>query len=262
MNSVGPARGLLQRAAPGQFHHARLAPPGDLAHLIRHFWIVRWQLRGEAPQRPETLPHPNVHLIFERGCTRVYGIHAGRFTAELQGEGCVFGVKFRAGGFRPFLGRAVSTLRGRSLPATAVFGADVARVEAELLAHSGDESMMAVAVDFLRARLPPPDPAVAQAATIVEAIEAELGIIRVEHLIDRWGMSTRALQRLFNEYVGVSPKWVINRYRLHEALERAKAQSVNWTDLALELGYFDQAHFIRDFKALVGRPPAAYARGA
>jgi AraC-like DNA-binding protein len=71
----------------------------------------------------------------------------------------------------------------------------------------------------------------------------------------------RQLQRLFKEYVGVSPKWVIQRYRLLDAAERVAAGTiVNWADLALELGYADQAHFIRDFKGLVGRSPAEYAR--
>ena len=73
----------------------------------------------------------------------------------------------------------------------------------------------------------------------------------------------RALQRLFREYVGVSPKWVINRYRLHEALEQiAAGGAIDWSALALDLGYFDQAHFIRDFRRLVGVSPGAYARGS
>jgi AraC-like DNA-binding protein len=56
---------------------------------------------------------------------------------------------------------------------------------------------------------------------------------------------------------------VINRYRLHEALERlAQGGNVEWARLALDLGYFDQAHFIRDFKALVGRTPGEYLRQA
>jgi len=66
---------------------------------------------------------------------------------------------------------------------------------------------------------------------------------------------------LFDDYVGVSPKWVIQRYRLHEAAERiARGGVEDFADLALELGYADQAHFIRDFKKLVGRSPAEYAR--
>lgn len=70
------------------------------------------------------------------------------------------------------------------------------------------------------------------------------------------------LQRLFNEYVGVSPKWVINRYRLHEAVAiLAQDQSIDWAQLAADLGYFDQAHFIRDFKSVTGRTPTEYVTG-
>ena len=76
-------------------------------------------------------------------------------------------------------------------------------------------------------------------------------------------MNTRALQRLFAKYVGVSPKWVIQRYRLHEAAEQlASGAPISHSELALTLGYSDQAHFTRDFKAMVGTSPAAYARQA
>nr|WP_242594970.1 helix-turn-helix domain-containing protein [Corallococcus exiguus] len=69
------------------------------------------------------------------------------------------------------------------------------------------------------------------------------------------------MQRLFNRYVGVNPKWVIQRYRLHEAAERLReTPPPELARLALELGYFDQAHFIRDFRRIVGCTPAGYAR--
>ena len=72
--------------------------------------------------------------------------------------------------------------------------------------------------------------------------------------------SPRSLQRLFREYVGVTPKWVLQRVRLHEAAERmADGDSDCAAALALDLGYFDQAHFIKDFKAIVGRSPSEYA---
>ena len=117
------------------------------------------------------------------------------------------------------------------------------------------------AMAFLREHLPPHDKQVEHVAAIVQGIIDERSITRVDSLVERHGSGRRALQRLFAEYVGVSPKWVINRYRLHEALERlAAGEPPDWPTLALDLGYFDQAHFIRDFKRLVGRPPAAYAR--
>src|SRR5688572_10316235 len=63
---AGKARGILRSPpGPGTFHHARIAPSPMLAGIVQHFWIVRWDLRGHEPHRPETLPHPNVHLLLE-----------------------------------------------------------------------------------------------------------------------------------------------------------------------------------------------------
>lgn len=70
-------------------------------------------------------------------------------------------------------------------------------------------------------------------------------------------ISTRTLQRLFKRYIGVSPKWVIDRYRMIDAVEALnRGDSPDLADLAYRLGYFDQAHFTRAFSALVGRPPS------
>ncbi len=116
---------------------------------------------------------------------------------------------------------------------------------------------------FLRERLPAPDPTVALIDTIVAEIFARREIQRVEDLAAGFGYSARSLQRLFSDYFGVSPKWVLRRYRLQEAADRlSEGRARSLEALALELGYFDQAHFNRDFKSLVGRTPAEYARQA
>jgi len=71
----------------------------------------------------------------------------------------------------------------------------------------------------------------------------------------------RTMQRLFARHVGVSPKWVIRRKRLHEAAERlADDDPPDLAALAVDLGYADQAHFVRDFRDLVGVPPGSYVR--
>jgi AraC-like DNA-binding protein len=73
------------------------------------------------------------------------------------------------------------------------------------------------------------------------------------------GMSVRSLQRLFGDYVGVSPKWVMRRARLHEAALRADGgEPVDWAALAIDLGYADQAHLTREFTATIGVPPSRY----
>ena len=98
-------------------------------------------------------------------------------------------------------------------------------------------------------------------SNIVDEIAENREIVSVEQVVERWRFGKRTLQQLFNSYVGVGPKWVINRYRLHEAVERLQeGANINFSELAMELGYFDQAHFIRDFRKLVGCTPAAYTR--
>jgi AraC-like DNA-binding protein len=100
------------------------------------------------------------------------------------------------------------------------------------------------------------------AGRLAARVADDRAITRVDDLAGQHGLTVRRVQRLFAEYVGASPKWVIQRYRLLEAAVRVAAGGVlDWADLALELGYADQAHFIRDFKRLVGRSPADYARG-
>ncbi|MOA57975.1 DNA-binding transcriptional activator FeaR [compost metagenome] len=73
-------------------------------------------------------------------------------------------------------------------------------------------------------------------------------------------MNKRKLQRLFSQYVGVSPKWVLKLYRLQNAAEAMETGSErDWIKLSQDLGYYDQSHFIRDFKAMIGRTPDEYA---
>jgi AraC-like DNA-binding protein len=253
-------RGVLHRLAAGQFAHGRLEAPDDLADRIEHFWTVRWNLEGLPPQVQETLPHPNVHLVAEPGTIAAWGVHTGRWTRVLEGRSQAFGIKFRPGAFRALLGRAVSTIADSSIAATALFGADAAAL-ADVLGHVDDRVAVEMASAFLRGRLPPADEDALLAGRIVDAAAADLELHSADALANRFDMSLRTLQRLFQEFVGVGPKWVINRYRIHEAVARVQAgQPVAWAALAQDLGYFDQAHFIADFRKLVGRTPGDYAR--
>lgn len=101
----------------------------------------------------------------------------------------------------------------------------------------------------------------AQAMALVDLVRRDRAMRRVDRLAAAGGLSVRSLQRLFADYVGVSPKWVVLRYRIHEALERAEEEPLDWARLADQLGYSDQAHLVRDFTTTVGVPPTLYARG-
>lgn len=98
---------------------------------------------------------------------------------------------------------------------------------------------------------------------IIDIVIADREMTKVDELVSRVHMSKRSLQRLFSQYVGISPKWVIQRYRLQEAVDQIIGKGIgNYTEMAQRLGYFDQAHFIKDFKMIVGVSPTEYARMA
>lgn len=255
-------RGVLHtQLGEAVFGHARLAPASVLDAFVEHYWCVRWDLRGQPPRLQETLPHPNVYLVIERGAARVWGVHDGRFSRMLEGRETVFGVKFAAGGFRPFLGSAVGALANRSLPAREVFGAGIDSIVPAIPACVDIAAMAALVEPFLLAKLPPADPKLTRVRALMTRVADDRELLRAEQLAEHAGMNLRALQRLFRDYVGISPKWVVQRYRLHEAVAQLQSgHEPAWAELALALGYYDQAHFARDFRRLVGYAPSEYAR--
>ncbi len=236
--------------------HAFADPSPALAPLVTRYWMATWDLRGQPPYRQLIVPLPNVHLSFRDGDEPlVRGVSRGYVVRTLSGAGRVFGVPFRAGCLRPFLDRPLSTITDRSLPASAVFGPAVPRLAGDDL-----DDLVARVEEFLLSRLPEPDPWAGEAAAIVDRITASPTMTSVQAVAAEAGLAVRRLQRLFAEYVGVPPKWVIRRYRLREVTEQlAAGGAVEWARLAGELGYADQAHLTRDFTAMFGEPPTRYA---
>jgi AraC-like DNA-binding protein len=263
---AGPmGKGVLHPAAAAtRFTLSRHPAPADLAPFLDYFWVVRWDLRGQPAYEQRILPHPNVNLAFEAGGPGIFGVDHSIFTRRLTGQDRALGIRFRPGGFRPFYGQPVAGLNDRVVPAREVFGprAD-AECAAAMAPDADDDTMVAAAERLLRGFGPSPDPVTDQVAMIVDQITADSGLLRVAALAGHLGMSERRLQRLFTDYVGVTPKWVMRRARLLEAARRVDdGEAVDWATLAFDLGYADQAHLTRDFTDTLGDPPARYATRA
>jgi AraC-like DNA-binding protein len=253
-------RGILRPEAIGRVFSLQRTPPADdLAHLVERHWVVGWDLADRPPYRQEVAGHPCVNLVFEPHGAAVFGVQRRPDSRVLSGSGWAVGTKFRPGGFSPFHTRPVHELTDRFAPLHAVFGDDGATLARDGAAAPDPAAKIAAVEAFLRARLPPPDPEVELVQDVVaDMLEVPPGLT-VDEVARRHAVSTRTLQRLFRRHVGVGPKWVLRRYRLHEAAEQlAAGERDDWTSLALDLGYFDHAHFIRDFRAAVGRSPAEY----
>jgi AraC-like DNA-binding protein len=252
-------RGILNPAL-GRAHFSleRDDPPEDLTPFVDRFWSVRWDLEGQPPFEQEILPHPCVNLSFQDGAFEVHGPGTQRFVAHLTGRGWVFGTKFTPAGFFVFAREPMRSLVDRVVSVANATGCTPPAPAAE-----GPAPIRAAVSAFLRARAPSRadrEEAVAVNELVVAAQE-DRSIARADHLARRAGMSVRSLHRLFERHVGVGPKWIVRRARVQEAADRvARSARVDWAALAQELGYHDQAHLIRDFRAQVGATPAAYAR--
>ncbi|MEU3085725.1 AraC family transcriptional regulator [Streptomyces massasporeus] len=255
--------GLLDRV-----RFRRHEPAEPLRRYVEWYWLIDWEL--PAPYASHIVPHPSVNLTFqwdESGETEappyaeVTGVALGLYTRKLTGRGRVCGAKFRPGGFRPYTPEVpVSRWTGRALPAREVFPQITGDTARTVVTAAGDRARVAALDAFLLSLPHAPDPQADLAIDLVRRIRADRTVRRVGDFARTQGLSVRALQRLFATCVGVSPKWVILRYRIHEALEQAGTRDdIDWAGLAADLGYADQAHLVRDFTATVGVPPTAYA---
>lgn len=249
------------QAAARRIRLATYRPADPLAPFVDYFWIVEWDRRGQAPETQRVLPYPNAHLVFDAGRTAIHGVVRGAFDRPLAGAGKVLGVRFTPGGLRPFIRQPLSTFTDTTIAADALLGMPAAQAETLVLEQAGDAAMVASAQALLMARLPQVDDAALLAASLTAAAAAHHGPASVAQLCEKMAVSERRLQRLFANYVGVPPKWVIQRYRLQEAIWRlAQPDAPDLASLAQELGFFDQAHFSRSFAELVGSTPLDYRR--
>ncbi len=243
----------------------RFEPPADLASYVEHLWIVRWQL-GSGSTEARTLPHPSVHWTVEGEESEIFGVMRGCYARTLEGSGRVVAVKFRPGGFCAFYDAPMFTLTDQRLPASRVFGPRARRVARTIeAARASDAEAAEELCNVLRAHGPRPDSAASEARAIVAGIAADHTLTSVDAVCKRFSLQPLALQRLFRSKIGVTPKWVIQRYRMHEAVERlaasvAKHEDLSLAALAAELGFTDQAHFCRVFKTFIGEPPGQYVR--
>lgn len=253
-------RGIVRPDRLGDaFTLERISADPPLDRVVDRFWMASWHLPEDVVYEQKIIDHPVVNLVFQNGHASYSGISRETTVIPLAGSGRAIGIKFRAGGFRPFLGRPMHSIADQTFGIESLFGPAGRR-----LAQEVDEADFSNAVSiihrFLEPRLPEQPTLGEEVSAIVELITADPAVVSVSALAERLGTSPRRLQRLFADQVGVSPSWVIRRARLHAAAEAAKRSSHrSWGELAASLGFSDQAHLTRRFRETIGEPPARYS---
>lgn len=242
----------------------------DLSPWVENYWSLRWNLPPGTSYVSATLPHPACNLSVERGHLResvgadsvvVTGVVTRRFDVTVRDAGWVYAAKFRPGGLAALTGERARPLRDATIRAGELFDRAATDSLRELGPDVSGEECCDRFDEVLARLATPPDDDYRLLLDVIAAMLADRCLLRVAQVEEHCGVGARALQRLFERYVGVTPKWVLSRYRMHDVVTDLDAgYGGSLADLAAKYGWFDQAHFTREFTELVGVPPGAYRR--
>lgn len=244
----------------------RVMPSSNWASYVEYYWIVRWDC--PEPYEQQVIPQPCVTLSaeFYNQTPRllVNGISREPFIRTLHGTGHVLGATFKPASFRSLLRADVSDVSGQVVPLGQLVGPPDVTAAAKILQPGAtDEQMVAVLETHLDACGAEPDPWADELNALVRRAEVDQAVTRADQLAEIAGVSLRTLQRQFTAYLGIGPKWVVQRFRLLDAAAAAHAdEATDWAALASELGFADQSHLVRAFTAVVGTPPRTYEQQA
>jgi AraC-like DNA-binding protein len=224
-----------------------------------------WRLPPGDVQVQKVLQYPVCVVVISPTYARFHGVVTGLSSVELSGHGWAVGTMLRPAAGRVLWEASVSELTDRHVDVASVpglAGGDLpARVRDVMEAHPSDASAHARAIGLVEDALTghlPVDEEGHLVNAIVDRVESDVALTRVDDLATAFGVSARQLQRLTRERLGLTPKWLIQRRRLHDATLRLKRGVARLGDVAHELGYSDQAHFTRDFSRVTGMPPGDY----
>ncbi len=250
------------------------APPLD--RFVEVIWVME---TGPAPHTKERLlPDGSVEFVFDlnEGAFPIFsrenldrrevfrgnvlcGPHSQSFAIDTSVATSVAGIHFKPGGARPFVSLPFGELHNSHVGLESLWGHTAAnRIRERLLDAPTPESKARVLEQTLLAAAPVPSrhPAVAFALNEFRMLPETQKISDVTAKI---ALSPRRFIDLFRNEIGLTPKLFCRVRRFQKILRQiSTGQPINWTDLALRCGYFDQAHFIHDFRAFSGINPSTY----
>jgi AraC-like DNA-binding protein len=227
--------------------YREIAPSPRLAAAIECFWI------GHAAGGPHRVtPDGCADILFTGGDLQFVGPMTAWRDFPLADGQRLFGVRFRPGMWRALAGAPADRLTDLLLPMDDLWGARAARLAGQL-AEARSEAQAIQAVESSM-------PALAEPGPLERALvwmERRRGAVSMDALAGHAGLSPRQLRRVCLERTGLPPKFLARVLRFRHALERLAVSRRALADMALDCGYYDQAHFINEFREFSGRTPTA-----
>jgi AraC-like DNA-binding protein len=238
-------------------HYQEIQPGARLARYVECYWLREDSIGTPAHS---VLPDGCVDILFtarngEPTDLTIVGLMTKPQSFDIPSGQSYFGVRFRPGMASAFVPEA-SRLNDKVEPLESALGADARRLFEQIGDTGSPKEMVETVERFLRP-LEPPDRA-HRALDHLSACD-----LSVDRLATESGISVRQLRRACLQRAGVSPKYLSRILRFRRAAEHiAKAANqtnpVSWAEVAAACGYFDQAHFIREFQEFTGSTPGRY----
>lgn len=258
MNKLLPFRVLNPDKAQDYYTLELYKPAADLDYFVQLYWVMHWDLGDNQSFDAEVIPSAYTNFTCMPGGARITGVSTGLYRYTVQGSGVIFGIMFKPGGFHPFYNSNLSHITDTFIPASRVFEQADDQFNERVLSAS-DSFGLQMMMKLLTEKNPTHDSNVELVNSIISRAQADASL-SVAQLAQDFSMNQRTLQKLFSQYVGVGLKWIILRDRLQKATLIAETNhNPKWVEIANELGYNDQAHFINDFKRITGVTPRQYA---
>ena len=247
-------------------------PPIELAPWIKLFWVFESRSNGPAPETVLADGFPELIIHFRSPFAEVdrdgqllkqpVAVACGQLTRPLVLHSSLdvgmIGIRFQPGGMTPFLATPMQLLTDARVPAEHLFDAIDPFIE-EIIESSNDAQRIAACHRFL-IRSIDPDRESLRVRHALQRIMQTCGNISVESLAAHVGLSRRSLELAFQREVGTSPKMYCRITRFRHVVDAVSTDrpSVNWVRVALDSGFFDQSHMIRDFRRFTGDSPTAF----
>jgi AraC-like DNA-binding protein len=257
-------RGVLTEQETIKCLTIRQFAPTVPEHLpwLEHVWSVAWDIPAGLFHEQRTVPFPAFNLVADsQQSAALYGCTSGCFAYSLKQQGHVIGIRFKPAFQSVFFDNVASDLTDTSVNARNAFSRDAVAILEQLASQGPEIHGIETLLDQLQRDAGPISKDARRMNQMAGYIETQPNVYRVADLVRAFNLSERSIQRHFHAHLGMSPKSVIERFRIQSAINHAAGErNDNFAALALRLGYFDQAHFINAFRHIIGHSPTEFAR--
>ena len=187
----------------------------------------------------------------------VGGLFDQKYAIAPQNDIHVLGVKFRHNGARHFFNQPLNEFRNTIVELSDAFGKTGKELEAKMFASIDEKEQVQLLDSFFLTQLKQHYSNNGVADHLVQKMQASNGAAPLKELADGIAKSERHLRRIFNEQIGLNAKNFARILRINHFLNTFNS-SESLTQSAYRLGYYDQSHFVHDFKKVTGHAPSGY----